>query len=207
MAQSVASQINTMLERWQRPTTDTTARASMLIWLQQAEYELFNADDWYFRYEEVTFSFTDADSDYSIPAGYASLKELRNADGQTMAKIPWRTGRRVYKASSVTGPPEVWWIEPRITATQQPNIYVWPIPDSTENGVAIYELYPQTLADDAASYSRFPDGERSVVTLRALELLAINEGKPDMAQMFKNEKDGLLARLQQKNGAMTRGML
>lgn len=203
----VAAMIDVMLTRWQRPTTDSEARAIMLQFLQQAENELFNADDWYFRYAEVAFSFTSADPDYTVPVGYANIKELRNADGDMMAKIPWKTGRRVFKKSSVSGAPEVWWMEPRVAASQQPNIYVWPIPDATEEGVAIYELYAQTLADSSSSYSRFPDGERQVITYRAMELLAIHEGKPDIAQMFKADKDMMLARLQQKNGAITRGAL
>ena len=181
---------------------DTTARANMLKWLQQAERELWREEDWWFVEEEVEFTFAVAVGRYSLEDKVSEVKAMFNSDGVLMDKLSEQTWRANYRATALTavGTPGSWSYEPRVADTQVLVIRIYPMPTTAKTaGRMVRELRPTTLQDSSENQSGFPENDRVVVCIRALKHMAQHEGKLELFGSFEADEAKLLEAMRAAN--------
>jgi len=187
---------------------DATARANMLKWLQQAERDLWRQGDWWFREEEVEYTFAVAVGKYSLAQEVSDVIDMFNADGTLMEKIPERTWRANYRATALAalGTPNRWTLDPRSSSDQTLVMRIYPLPVTGKTAARmVRELRAATLLDSTDNQSAFPVNDRPAVCLHALKHMAQHEGKPEMAAQFDADEKEVLQAVRAANAAHKAG--
>lgn len=194
--------INIALQRYGLPTTDSTARARMLYLLNQAQRQIWGLNDWWFKRAEGTITFTSGTKEYNAAVTAADVLGLWDATGVPLTFIPYPTFQRLYAPQSATGVPSVWTKWHRNTAGSALEIAVYPAPTIAASGAAktLEEIRCEDMVDSVtADNSLVPPEHREVIIMRALRLMALQDNKPNEAQLYQAAEQEFLAGMQGAN--------
>lgn len=180
----------------QYESTNSEFRAKALQWLQAAEREICSMRDWWFLEEQETFAYQNGTRQYACPDDVEKVLDLYNPDNVPLQYYEPRTFYSVFRPiTAITGTPVAYTVTTRTHTTQKQNVIVFPTPDDDENGTIHYLLAPRTLVDTANDASRIPAGRRMALVYKALCLMAKDDERLQLAQMFKAMADETIAAL------------
>lgn len=202
--ESGADLIDFCLKRYQRPTTDSTARANVLAWLNEAQRELWAKYPHWFRNASGTLNILAGTDAYTV-SGAIRVNQVLNNSGVPLAKIPLRMFEQCYRISSAAGTPLAWTEEPYDATTGILNIRVRPIPYADFSAVYRYDARVSDMTDNDSSVSAVPEEYRRIMALRAMELQADQEGRPAAAQLYKQEWTEMMQAAAQDSAARNLG--
>ena len=179
---------------------DATTRAKLLRWLQVAVAEVWGAADWWWKREEISFSFTAGTAVYTLPVLTEGIISVFDGDGSPVLYVPLETWDQVYRASAVTEVnPLVWTVTSRDMGTGALIFRVWPIPSAGTMGRMVRRVRDVALADSALNRSRVPVDFVHVPAYRALELMHSHESQQDKAERYRQRYEQGMQQLVQEN--------
>ena len=186
MLEDVPAIIDYVCARYRRPVTDQVARQLILGWLQQAENELAVFAPWTFC-EIETNLFVPVGGSTGTSNGVVATK-LRNAEGVPLTFVPLRTFEENYIHDVHAGYPNVWSMKPRTTAGDPTTLFWWPLSNANYTFKLTERVGGNALSDEPGVQSVFLLADRMPVALRTLELMAEQDAKPDLFQIFNAER-------------------
>lgn len=206
-----ASMIDYMTIRYGRHVRSSAIqRADLLAWLQAADQEIWLIAPWSWREIEASLTVSTGVTVYTLDdASYTDMLDLYNETGDQVQKMPERIFHRYYRnanALDVTGEPVRWgWLAR--DADGVPKFAVWPSPASTYTFKAVYVRNQVALEDAADNFTWIPPDYRIILPMKAIKMLAVHEGKVDLAAQMDQEIAGALSAMMQKDREHFEGRL
>ena len=175
--------INYLLVRWKK--SDSTERARMLKWLQEAEDNIWNAGDWWFALAESYVTFANATATVAFATSITRVCHIIDSSGNVLDQIPYGTFYSLYRNSASTGTPQVWTVVSRASSGAI-TIRLWPTPSSTvTTNVALCKTQQATLTDASSSVSNVPREYRNAHLYYAQWNMALDEGQGEEAARWE----------------------
>ena len=201
--------IDVCCERYGRPTTDSTARAKILKWVNQAQDEIMGLGArtpegvWWFRIDSATWSIISGQADYTFDLGRGStILNLLNASAIRLGKVSRETFLALYRDSSISqvaDAPTRWALIFEDARIKQ--VRVWPTPLATGNGLVYSETDYEDLTDATASITIIPEQYHRVLIDKAMALMLLNDGQPDQAQFYDKRFTDQMGTMEAKHRA------
>jgi hypothetical protein len=175
--------IDVGLLRHGKPVNESDARSEFLSFLNLAQQELWQADDWPFKREETTLTLVNGQNRYDIEAG--EIFGAWNAAGVPLRFITPRTFRTLYRPLSVSGAPTRYTVDGQAVTEGPPletkrSLFVFPTPNVASAGTAKLsrEVVLADLTDHMNSVSRIPEAHHALLVEWGLLLMARQQNNP-----------------------------
>lgn len=192
-----AAALDFLVVRWNKD--NSTERAKLLKWLQNAEDIIWNRSDWWFNRGETTIAVVNATATAATGSGTAAVLDILDHNGRLLNHVPPETFRSIYRRDTSTGTPEVWTIDSRATATGYLTVRWWPVPDASRTFTIVRKIVPATLTDSGSSVSNIPREYRTAHLDYALMQMAINEGQVAEAERFNSLFEQTIAAMREED--------
>lgn len=193
-----AAMIDYLVVRWKK--SDATARATLLKWLQDAEDNIWNSDDWWFSRDEAALTWTSGTATLVTPSGTAAPIHIVDHNGAPLDHVVFPTFAALYRSdTTTTGIPQVWTVDFRTASTGVFTMRFWPKPDSAYVGKLTRKIAQQTLADSSSNTSYVPREYRNAHLYYGQWLMAEDEGQVNEAQIWKGRYDEILNAMRMEN--------
>lgn len=186
-------------------SADSTARADVLDYLNQAQREVWFAHDWWFREEDGTLELLTGSKSYTLPSDYCDIVRLWAPSGDHIIRIPRKMFDRLYRnLSTVDEEPFVYGVG-SLDGDGNTEVRVCPTPSQDGTCTAIYELRVTDLSDSASSISKIPSECRDILCDYAMEKFAIRGNRPQSAEMHRAARMEKMQRMILKDGEFRGG--
>jgi hypothetical protein len=193
-----AAMIDYLVLRWKK--SGTTARATLLQWVQDAEDSIWNADDFWFSRDEQTLTWTSGSPTLAAPSGTAQVIHIVDHNGVALDHVPYPTFSALYRSDTTsTAAPQVWTVDYRDKSTGVLTMRFWPKPNSAYAGKITRKIAQNTLTDSSGSSSYVPREYRTAHLYYALWLMAEDEGQSTEAQLWKGRYDEVMNAMRDEN--------
>jgi len=204
--------IDACCERYGRPTTDSTARAKILTWLNQAQDEMMGIGartpegHWWYRVDQANWTIIAAQAAYTFDLGRGnSIITLLNAAGQRLTKIPRETFLALYRDTTiiqVADAPTRWALIFEDARIKQ--IRVWPTPSGNGTGLIYSETDYDDLTDSSASISLVPEQFHPALIDKTMALMLLNDAEAEQAAFYDKRFTDAMGTMEAKHRAETR---
>lgn len=180
-------------EQFNKSSSTAAERVKLLQFAQDVEAEILAMRRWWFLWVQRTHSFSAAQPDYNMAADIASVDNFANVNGALIRRVSPNLWQNVYKKSTVSDTPLVWFEQSRDASSQVIKVEFWPIPNNTENGSFDGRLHAIALSDAGASYSKIPEEYRSILSIGMHERMATDEEKVQLQKDLLVRRDNLVS--------------
>ncbi len=204
--------IDVCCERYGRPTTDSTARAKILKWVNHAQDEIMGLGArtpegvWWFRVTSVLWEIVSGQAEYTFDLGRGStILNLLNASAVRLGKVSRETFLALYRDASITqisDAPTRWALIFEDARIKQ--IRVWPTPLANGNGLRYSETDYEDLTDATSSITLIPEQFHRALIDKAMALMLLNDGQAAEAQSYDKRFTDAMGTMEAKHRAETR---
>ncbi len=150
--------------RMGRPTTDSTLRAQLLLWLNAAQRQIMavgsktNEGTWWFRMQVDTFAFTAGQNYKTLDLDRGdTVLFVQDVNGRLLQKVPLPSFLALYGDNSVADANPTVYAMQSLDANNVYRVLLWPTPNASTNGTFTKARTYSDLADTTASVSLIPE--------------------------------------------------